>query len=73
MSRSDDDLQYGLLAASLALASIGRVSRSMARPAQPKPAQTNAVDPEALPEPPESRQVRRHRLRMEAKRNRRAA
>lgn len=36
----------------------------------PKPAQTNAVDPDDVPPQPESRQVRRHRLRMEAKRAR---
>lgn len=37
-------------------------------PDQSQPSRTNAVDPNKPPEQPESRQVRRHRLRMEAKR-----
>jgi hypothetical protein len=63
-----DHLSYGVLAARVA----GLMAEAEAAKSS-QPTQTNAVDPEAIPEPPESRQVRRHRLRMEAKRNRRAA
>lgn len=54
-------LIYGLMAA-------GMVARDNGLGVVAAPAQTNQVDPDAPPPEKESRQVRRHRLRMEAKR-----
>ncbi len=54
-----------MIASIAALALMSPVAASLARPAAP--AQTNAVDPEAPKPEPESRQVRRARLRREMK------